>query len=99
LKNNKYFALFWKRLTKLPGDLRENFGGRPKCCNETAVATLRSGFGNAVGQSVHLNVYSDKGTLSKTLNFKQPLSLKMIRLFSKMLRLPAEALLKECDLH
>lgn len=42
--------------------------------------------------------YGDKGTISKVLNYKQPLSLKMIRLFSKMLRLPAESLLKEYNL-
>ena len=42
--------------------------------------------------------YGDKGTISKVLNYKQPLSLKMIRLFSKMLRIPAEALLKEYKL-
>lgn len=42
--------------------------------------------------------YGDKGTISKVLNYKQPLSLKMIRLFSKKLRLPAEALLKEYKL-
>src|SRR5674476_370568 len=28
--------------------------------------------------------YGDKGTISKVLNYKQPLSLKMIRLFNKM---------------
>ncbi len=42
--------------------------------------------------------YGDKGTISKVLNYKQPLSLNMIRLFSKMLRIPAEALIKEYDL-
>jgi HTH-type transcriptional regulator/antitoxin HigA len=42
--------------------------------------------------------YGDKGTISKVLNYKQPLSLKMIRLFSAMLRIPAEALLKEYKL-
>lgn len=42
--------------------------------------------------------YGDKGTISKVLNYKQPLSLKMIRLFSKMLRIPAEALIKEYKL-
>lgn len=42
--------------------------------------------------------YGDKGTISKVLNYKQPLSLKMIRLFSKMLHIPAEALIKEYDL-
>lgn len=42
--------------------------------------------------------YGDKGTISKVLNYKQPLSLTMIRLFSKMLRLPADALLKEYKL-
>lgn len=39
--------------------------------------------------------YGDKGTISKVLNYKQPLSLNMIRLFSKMLRIPADALTKE----
>jgi HTH-type transcriptional regulator/antitoxin HigA len=39
--------------------------------------------------------YGDKGTISKVLNYKQPLSLNMIRLFSKMLRIPADALIKE----
>ncbi|MFZ1527779.1 MAG: hypothetical protein WAT19_03450 [Ferruginibacter sp.] len=39
--------------------------------------------------------YGDKGTISKVLNYKQPLSLSMIRKFSKMLRLPSDALMKE----
>lgn len=39
--------------------------------------------------------YGDKGTVSKVLNYKQPLSLNMIRKFSKMLRLPTSALIKE----
>jgi len=39
--------------------------------------------------------YGDKGTISKVLNYKQPLSLNMIRLFSKMLRIPADVLIKE----
>lgn len=42
--------------------------------------------------------YGDKGTISKVLNYKQPLSLNMIRLFSKMLRIPAEALIREYPL-
>lgn len=42
--------------------------------------------------------YGDKGTISKVLNYKQPLSLTMIRLFSKMLRIPADALTKEYKL-
>jgi HTH-type transcriptional regulator/antitoxin HigA len=41
------------------------------------------------------NVYGDKGTISKVLNYKQPLSLTMIRKFSKLLRLPVDSLLKE----
>ena len=41
------------------------------------------------------NEYGDKGTISKVLNYKQPLSLTMIRIFSKMLRLPSDALTKE----
>ena len=39
--------------------------------------------------------YGDKGTISKVLNYKQPLSLNMIRIFSKMLRIPTDALTKE----
>jgi HTH-type transcriptional regulator / antitoxin HigA len=42
--------------------------------------------------------YGDKGTISKVLNYKQPLSLKMIRLFSKKLRIPADALIREYEL-
>ena len=38
--------------------------------------------------------YGDKGTVSKVLNYKQPLSLNMIRLFSKLLHIPADALTK-----
>jgi HTH-type transcriptional regulator/antitoxin HigA len=41
------------------------------------------------------NEYGDKGTISKVLNYKQPLSLTMIRKFSKLLRLPSDALTKE----
>ncbi len=44
-------------------------------------------------------VYGDKGTISKVLNYKQPLSLNMIRLFSKMLHIPADALTKEYKLN
>jgi HTH-type transcriptional regulator/antitoxin HigA len=39
--------------------------------------------------------YGDKGTISKVLNYKQALSLTMIRKFSKLLRIPVEALTKE----
>ncbi len=43
--------------------------------------------------------YGDKGTISKVLNYKQPLSLNMIRIFSKMLRIPTDALTKEYKLN
>jgi len=43
-------------------------------------------------------IYGDKGTISKVLNYKQPLSLTMIRKFSELLHLPASALLKEYGL-
>lgn len=43
--------------------------------------------------------YGDKGTVSKVLNYKQPLSLTMIRKFSKLLRIPADALTKEYKLN
>ena len=42
--------------------------------------------------------YGDKGTISKVLNYKQPLSLTMIRKFSKLLRLPSDVLTKEYQL-
>jgi len=37
----------------------------------------------------------NKGTVSKVLNYKQALSLTMIRKFSKLLRIPADSLMKE----
>lgn len=43
-------------------------------------------------------VYGDKGTVSKVLNYKQPLSLNMIRKFSKLLKIPSEALIKDYKL-
>jgi len=43
--------------------------------------------------------YGDKGTISKVLNYKQALSLTMIRKFSKLLRIPVEALAREYSLH
>jgi HTH-type transcriptional regulator/antitoxin HigA len=39
--------------------------------------------------------YGDKGTISKVLNYKQMLSLTMIRKFSDLLHIPVEALTKE----
>ena len=39
--------------------------------------------------------YGNKRTISKVLNYKQALSLTMIRKFSKLLRIPADALTKE----
>jgi HTH-type transcriptional regulator/antitoxin HigA len=43
-------------------------------------------------------IYGDKGTISKVLNYKQALSLTMIRKFSDLLKIPSEALIKEYDL-
>lgn len=40
-------------------------------------------------------VYGDKGTVSKVLNYKQALSLSMIRKFSQLLSIPADMLIKE----
>ena len=42
--------------------------------------------------------YGDKGTVSKVLNYKQPLSLTMIRKFSELLRIPTNQLIKEYKL-
>jgi HTH-type transcriptional regulator/antitoxin HigA len=42
--------------------------------------------------------YGDKGTVSKVLNYKQALSLSMIRKFSQLLRIPAELLIQEYSL-
>ena len=43
-------------------------------------------------------VYGDKGTVSKILNYKQSLSLTMIRKFSELLHIPTEALVKDYTL-
>ena len=43
--------------------------------------------------------YGDKGTVSKVLNYKQPLSLTMIRKFSELLRIPTNELIKEYKLN
>jgi HTH-type transcriptional regulator/antitoxin HigA len=43
-------------------------------------------------------VYGDKGTVSKVLNYKQALSLTMIRKFSQILQIPIDALIKEYEL-
>ena len=40
----------------------------------------------------------DKGTISKVLNYKQALSLTMVRKFSRLLHIPAEALIAEYEL-
>ncbi|MCE6993115.1 type II toxin-antitoxin system HigA family antitoxin [Dyadobacter sp. CY323] len=42
--------------------------------------------------------YGDKATVSKVLNYKQSLSLTMIRKFSKLLHIPADALIAEYQL-
>jgi HTH-type transcriptional regulator/antitoxin HigA len=42
--------------------------------------------------------YGDKGTVSKVLNYKQPLSLTMVRKFSKILCIPSDMLIKEYTL-
>lgn len=42
--------------------------------------------------------FGDKGTVSKVLNYKKPMSLNMIRLFHKMLRIPTDLLMKEYEL-
>lgn len=43
-------------------------------------------------------VYGDKGTVSKVLNYKQSLSLNMIRKFSELLKIPADLLIREYPL-
>jgi HTH-type transcriptional regulator/antitoxin HigA len=42
--------------------------------------------------------YGDKGTVSKVLNYKQALSITMIRKFSEMLHIPIDTLVKKYDL-
>lgn len=44
------------------------------------------------------NVYGDKGTFSKVLNYKQALSLTMIRKFRDFLKLPVDSLINEYEL-
>jgi|SRR5690606_33819075 len=43
-------------------------------------------------------VYGDRGTISKVLNYKQSLSLSMIRKFSHLLKIPIAGLIKEYPL-
>lgn len=43
-------------------------------------------------------VYGDKGTVSKVLNYKQALSITMIRKFSELLQVPSSSLIKEYEL-
>jgi HTH-type transcriptional regulator/antitoxin HigA len=45
------------------------------------------------------SIYGDKGTVSKVLNYKQSLSLNMIRKFSAFLNIPIQSLLKEYQLN
>lgn len=42
--------------------------------------------------------YGDRGTISKVLNYKQSLSLTMIRKFSQLLKIPVGRLIKEYPL-
>ena len=42
--------------------------------------------------------YGDKGTISKVLNYKQAPAMNMIRIFSKILRIPADELTKDYEL-
>ncbi len=44
------------------------------------------------------NQLGNKTTMSKVLNYKRPLSLNMIRAFSKTLKIPAEFLIQEYEL-
>ena len=43
-------------------------------------------------------IYGDKGTVSKVLNYKQALSLTMVRKFSQLLCIPPAMLIKEYEL-
>ena len=43
--------------------------------------------------------FGDKGAISKVLNYKKPMSLNMIRLFHKVLRIPSSILMKEYELN
>jgi HTH-type transcriptional regulator/antitoxin HigA len=45
------------------------------------------------------SIYGDKGTVSKVLNYKQSLSLNMIRKFSAFLNIPIQSILKEYQLN
>ncbi|MEO6136171.1 MAG: transcriptional regulator [Ginsengibacter sp.] len=42
--------------------------------------------------------FGDKGTVSKVLNYKKRMSLNMIRIFHKKLRIPSDLLMKEYEL-
>ncbi|MGV3601310.1 MAG: helix-turn-helix domain-containing protein [Dyadobacter fermentans] len=60
------------------------------------IKTRMEDFGYKPADLAH--IYGDKGTVSKVLNYKQALSLSMIRKFGQFLHIPADLLIREYSL-
>jgi len=85
-----------KLLAKLISEYEESVSILPELDPVELIKIRMEDFGYKAADLAE--VYGDKGTVSKVLNYKQPLSLSMIRKFSKLLRIPTDALVKEYKL-
>jgi HTH-type transcriptional regulator/antitoxin HigA len=83
-------------LVHLIGDYESRSWDLPDVDPVEMIKIRMDDFGYKAADLAH--VYGDKGTVSKVLNHKQPLSLSMIRKFSALLHLPVGELLKEYQL-
>jgi len=86
----------WELLTLLISKYGEEHSDLPELDPIELIKIRMEDFGYTASDLV--KVYGDKGTVSKVLNYKQALSLNMIRKFSKLLRIPADELTKEYKL-
>lgn len=83
----------WELLILLISKYEEEHSDLPELDPIELIKIRMEDFGYTATDLV--KVYGDKGTVSKVLNYKQALSLTMIRKFSKLLRIPTDALTKE----
>lgn len=86
----------WELLTLLISKYGEEQSDLPDLDPVKLIKIRMEDFGYTAADLV--KAYGDKGTVSKVLNYKQALSLNMIRKFSKLLRIPADLLTKEYKL-
>jgi HTH-type transcriptional regulator / antitoxin HigA len=87
----------WELLTLLISKYGEEQSDLPQLDPIELIKIRMDDFGYTAADLV--KAYGDKGTVSKVLNYKQALSLNMIRKFSKLLRIPTDSLTKEYKLH